>query len=128
MTVLTLGETMALLDPLEDGELELNMPLVLRAAGAESNFAITLSRLGVPVRWISRLGRDRLGDLVERVLGAEGVDVSFVRRDNASTGLFVKWRSGGSSYVSYYRENSAASRLAPATSRTRRSRISVWST
>jgi hypothetical protein len=39
MTVLTVGETMALLDPAEEGELRLGMPLALRFAGAESNFA-----------------------------------------------------------------------------------------
>ncbi len=112
-TVLTVGETMALLDPPGEGELELGMPLTLRFAGAESNFAVGLSRLGVGVRWISRLGRDRLGDLIERALAAEGVDVSFVRRDEAPTGLFVKWRSGGRSHVAYYRAGSAASRLIP---------------
>ena len=47
---------MALLDPVEDGALELDRLLRLRIAGAESNFAIALARLGVPVAWMSRLG------------------------------------------------------------------------
>lgn len=111
--VLTVGETMALLDPPGEGELELGMLLTLRFAGAESNFAVSLARLGVGVRWVSRLGQDRLGDLIEGALRAEGVDVSFVRRDRARTGLFLKWRSGGRSHVAYYRAGSAASRLAP---------------
>lgn len=111
--VLTAGETMALLDPVGDGEPAAGMPMTLRFAGAESNFAVALARLGVPVAWISRLGRDPLGDMIERGLAAEGVDVSLVRRDPARTGLFVKWRSGGSSHVAYYRAGSAASRLAP---------------
>ena len=92
MTVLTVGETMALIDPVEDGDLGLGMPLTLRFAGAESNFAIALARLGVPVRWVSRLGRDPLGDLIERGLTDEEVDVRWVRRDDAPTGLFL---SGG---------------------------------
>ena len=58
MTVLTVGETMALLDPVEEGELRLGMALTLRFAGAESNFAVALARLGVDVAWVSRLGRD----------------------------------------------------------------------
>jgi 2-dehydro-3-deoxygluconokinase len=111
VTVLTVGETMALLDPVEDGELALEGLLRLRIAGAESNFAIGLARLGVPVRWISRLGCDRFGDLVLETLADEGIDVSFVRRDDARTGLFLKWRSGGESNVAYYRGGSAASRL-----------------
>lgn len=111
MTVLTVGETMALIDPVEDGDLRLGMPLTLRFAGAESNFAIALARLGVPVRWVSRLGRDPLGDLIERGLADEEVDVGCVRWDDAPTGLFLKWRSKGRSHVVYRRAGSAASRL-----------------
>ena len=47
---------MALLDPVEDGPLELGRALTLRVAGAESNFAIALARLGVDVAWVSRVG------------------------------------------------------------------------
>jgi 2-dehydro-3-deoxygluconokinase len=113
MTVLTAGETMALLDPVEDGEPRLGLPLTLRFAGAESNFAIALSRLGVPVAWVSRLGRDSLGDMIMAGLRQESVDLRWVGRDDARTGLFLKWRSGGRSHVAYYRAGSAASRLRP---------------
>jgi hypothetical protein len=41
--VVTAGETMALLDPQREGELELGDLLRLRFAGAESNFAIALA-------------------------------------------------------------------------------------
>src|SRR3989442_5082266 len=95
MTVLTVGETMALLDPAEDGELRLGMPLTLRFAGAESNFAIALSRLGVDVAWVSRLGRDPFGDLIQTGLAEEGIDLRWMTRDDAPTGLFFKLRSGG---------------------------------
>jgi 2-dehydro-3-deoxygluconokinase len=38
-----------------------------------------------------------------------------VKRDeSAPTGVFFKWRDGGSSHVAYYRRGSAASRLRPA--------------
>jgi 2-dehydro-3-deoxygluconokinase len=111
--VLTVGETMALFDPDEDGELRLGMPLTLRFAGAESNFAVALARLGVDVRWISRLGRDPFGDLIETGLAQEGVDVRWVTRDDAPTGLFCKWRDGGRSSVLYRRADSAATRLEP---------------
>ena len=113
MAVLTLGETMALIDPVEDGDLRLGMPLTLRFAGAESNFAIALARLGVPVSWVSRLGRDPLGDLIERGMADEEVDMRWIRRDDAPTGLFLKWRSDGRSHVLYRRAGSAASRLGP---------------
>jgi 2-dehydro-3-deoxygluconokinase len=113
MSVLTAGETMVLLDPIGDGAFHSGMPLTLRIAGAESNFAVALSRLGVPVAWVSRLGRDPFGDVIEAALAAEGVDLRYVRRDDARTGLFAKWREDGRSRVVYYRAGSAASRLSP---------------
>ena len=100
MSVLTLGESMALLDPLEDGELRLGMPLTLRFAGAESNFAIALARLGIDVAWVSRLGRDPFGDLILAAVAGEGVDTRWVQRDDAPTGLFCKWRVDGRSRTS----------------------------
>ena len=113
VAVLTVGETMALLDPLGGGVPESGTSFALRFAGAESNFAIALARLGVRVTWISRLGRDPFGDMIEAGLRAEGVDVGHVRRDDARTGLFLKWRGGEERGVAYYRAGSAASRLGP---------------
>jgi 2-dehydro-3-deoxygluconokinase len=111
--VLTVGETMALLDPTTEGRIASGMEFSLRLAGAESNFAIALRRLGVDVTWVSRLGADALGDVVHTALEKEGLDLSYVRRDDAPTGLFFKWRSDGRSSVLYYREGSAASHLEP---------------
>lgn len=114
MSVLTVGETMALLDPMGDGRPTGGTQFVLRVAGAESNFAIGLRRLGVDTAWVSRLGRDVLGDVVHATVAAEGVDVSRVARDDAApTGVFLKWRESGRSHVTYYRHGSAASRLGP---------------
>jgi 2-dehydro-3-deoxygluconokinase len=110
--VLTVGETMALVDP-DDGPIRPGLRLMLRIAGAESNFAVGLARLGVPARWVSRLGRDPFGEMIVRTLAAEGVDISFVRRDRAPTGLFFKYRLDGRTHLQYYRAGSAASRLQP---------------
>jgi 2-dehydro-3-deoxygluconokinase len=108
MTVLTVGETMALLDPVDDST------FTLRIAGAESNFGIALARLGVDVTWISRLGADPFGDLISETLAREGLSLRYVRRDpTRPTGVFFKTRSGGRSSVFYYRAGSAASALAP---------------
>lgn len=108
MRVLTVGETMALLDPLDDGS-----RYQLRIGGAESNFAVALTRLGVPVTWISRLGADGFGDLVADTLAAEGVDVRAARDAERPTGVYFKTRSRGRTGVLYYRAGSAASTLAP---------------
>jgi 2-dehydro-3-deoxygluconokinase len=113
--VLTAGETMALLDPDHHGPPRCGARFTLRVAGAESNVAIGLARLGVEVRWLSRLGEDELGAAVRAALEAEGVDLRWTVSDaQAPTGLFLKVRSGGRSSVVYYRSGSAASRLGPA--------------
>ena len=87
------------------------MTYTLRFAGAESNFAVALARLGVRVTWVSRLGRDSFGDMIEAGLAEEGIDLSWVQRDDAPTGLYYKSRHGGRTEVSYRRAGSAASRL-----------------
>jgi 2-dehydro-3-deoxygluconokinase len=113
MSVLTLGETMALLDPVEDGPPGLGDLLWLRIAGAESNVAIALSRLGVPVTWVSALGADVYGDIVEQTLLGENVRVLARRDPERPTGLFTKWREDGRSQVLYHRHGSAATTLGP---------------
>ena len=108
MRVLTVGETMALLDPLDDGS-----TYKLRIGGAESNFAVALTRLGVRVTWFSRLGADGFGDLVEQTLTREGVDVRAARDAERPTGCYFKQRAEGATTMLYYRAGSAASALAP---------------
>jgi 2-dehydro-3-deoxygluconokinase len=114
MSVLTVGETMVLLDPLDEGEPAQGARFQLRIAGAESNVAVALTRLGVPVAWVSRVGDDAFGRLVVETLTREGLDLRWLRRDPAApTGLFLKFRSAGRTRVVYYRRGSAASRLRP---------------
>jgi 2-dehydro-3-deoxygluconokinase len=112
--ILTVGETMVLFDALDDGPARAGSRWQLRVAGAESNVAIALTRLGVPATWVSRLGTDEMGDVVVGVLAREGLDLRFVVRDaTAPTGTFLKWRCGGRSHVTYYRRGSAATHLDP---------------
>lgn len=112
MSVLTVGETMALLDPLDEGEPTHGARFQLRIAGAESNLAVALARLGVHVAWVSRVGEDAFGRLIADTLAREGLDLQLLRRDpSAPTGLFFKLRSAGRTSVVYYRRGSAASRL-----------------
>ena len=108
--VLTVGESLGLV--VTDGPLQERRTRV-GFGGAESNVAIALRRLGVPVTWISRLGQDPFGDLIERELRAEGVTVVATRSDTDPTGLMVKERRPmGRSRVTYYRSTSAATELA----------------
>ena len=113
--VITLGETMAALCPSEAGPLRYVSDFRLRMAGAESNFAVCLCKLGRTAGWVSRVGADELGHFVRNAVRAEGVDTSNVIFDAAHrTGLMLKQLSSGETSVFYYRENSAASHLCPA--------------
>lgn len=115
LDVITLGETMVLLAPVETGSLKYVNNFSKHLGGAESNFAIGLSRLGFKTGWISRLGNDSFGDYIEFFLRGEGIDISRVKRDNEHpTGLMIKERRGiRETKVYYYRNNSAASKMDP---------------
>ncbi|WP_133544660.1 sugar kinase [Microbacterium sp. BK668] len=111
----TLGETMALVRTRELGSLRHATDLALGIGGAESNVAIGLSRLGVDVGWLGRIGDDPLGERVRREIRAEGVEVLAVVDGEAPTGLMLKERPRATSTrVLYYRAGSAGSRLSPA--------------
>ncbi|MCD7438411.1 sugar kinase [Streptomyces lincolnensis] len=112
--VVCVGETMAALAPAPPDALETAEALRLSVAGAESNVAMYLADLGVPVSWLSALGDDALGRRVRAAVGAAGVDVGGVRHDpERPTGLLVKEPAGGRTRVHYYRGDSAASALGP---------------
>ncbi|WP_432589229.1 sugar kinase [Streptomyces sp. HD1123-B1] len=109
--VLAFGETMAALRA--DDPLFLGGSLKLSVAGAESNVAIGLARLGHRVCWAGLTGADEFGRLVRRTLRAEGVDISYSGvTDRGPTGLVVfEPRVADLVRVSYYRTGSAGSLL-----------------
>ncbi|MFC5531353.1 sugar kinase [Cohnella yongneupensis] len=113
--VVTIGESMLSMQPMSEGALAY-APLFTRTiAGAESNVSIGLSRLGFKVRWVSRLGADPFGDVIQSTLAGEGIDVSQVARDaRYPTALYFKEFKGyGDPNVYYYRRGSAMSQVAP---------------
>jgi len=109
--VVTMGETMV---SLRTGTpLRLGGTLSMTMAGAESNVAIGLARLGHTVRWGGRVGADAVGAYILRTLRAESVNVDTVVVDEARpTGLMLaERRVADVSRVSYYRAGSAGSAL-----------------
>jgi 2-dehydro-3-deoxygluconokinase len=109
--VLTLGEALGCLRV--TGLLQPGSETRASIAGAESNVAIGLSRLGHQVTWLGALGRDAFGDLVVRTLRAEGVQVA-ARLSDAPTGLVVfTERLPAVTTVDYHRRESAGSTLSP---------------
>jgi sugar/nucleoside kinase (ribokinase family) len=117
LDVLSLGETMALLVAQEPGPLAEVQSFGKRIAGADTNVAIGLARLGFKVGWVSRLGADSFGSYVRKTVEAEGVDTSQVETDpQRSTGFMLKSRSvdGSDPAIEYHRRGSAASQLSVA--------------
>ncbi len=113
--VVTFGESMALFrtDPAES--LRTAHRFSRSIAGAESNVAIGLSRLGFEAGWFGRVGDDPLGLGILDTLRGEGVDVSrAVVDDAAPTGVLVRDTHAERRIdVVYARAGSAGSRLSP---------------
>jgi len=111
--VVTIGETLATVRSDVVAPLSVGSRLQLSIAGAESNVAIGLARLGHHVRWAGCVGDDEFGSIVLRTLRAEGIDTMFVRVvADAPTALLVKHqRIARLSHVRYYRGDSAGARL-----------------
>lgn len=111
--VITIGETMAAFTPKVTGYLHYIKDYELRMAGAESNLAVGICKLGHSASWISSLGDDELGYFVNNNIRAEGVNTCFVKFDKEhSTGvMFKQMLSGKETSVFYYRDNSAAANM-----------------
>ncbi|CAM3770216.1 2-dehydro-3-deoxygluconate kinase OS=Castellaniella defragrans (strain DSM / CCUG 39792 / 65Phen)OX=1437824 GN=BN940_05161 PE=3 SV=1 [Castellaniella denitrificans] len=116
LDVVTLGEAMVMLVAGRPGPLEQVEIFHKRTAGAETNVAIGLARLGLRVGWGSRLGQDSLGRYLLDSLRGEGVDCSrVILAPGERTGLLFKSRvtDGSDPLVEYHRAGSAASRMRP---------------
>ncbi len=111
--VITIGETMILMEPVEDGPLKYVTTFKKKFGGAESNVAIGLARLGSRVGWISGLHNDSLGDYLISGIRGEGIDTSrIIYKKNTENAMYIKERTRhGLNHVYYYRADSAASAL-----------------
>jgi len=115
LDVVTVGETMVAFEAQDYGPLRENDVFTKWVGGAEDNVIIGLARLGFRCGWFSRLGDDEFGKEIFRVIRGEGVDVSRVIFDSkAPTGVFfVERHAEGDFKCYYYRNFSAATRIAP---------------
>ena len=115
--ILSFGETMAMFVAEQTGDLAQVAQFHKRIAGADSNVAIGLSRLGFNVAWLSRVGNDSLGRFVVDTLQNEGLDCTHVAVDPLHpTGFQFKSReeAGADPQVEYFRKGSATSHLSVA--------------
>lgn len=113
--VVTLGETLVALRSHTVGPLRSRSLLEISVAGAESNVAIGLSRLGHRATWVGRVGADYLGEVVLAQLRAEDVQVHAHVDQETQTSLMLKVRRTADVHqVVYYRRGLAGSRLSQA--------------
>lgn len=115
--VVTFGEPMILLLAAGDLPLPVAQQFDASIAGAESNLATGLARLGHRVAYFGRVGADAFGERIRRGLRAENVDVSRLDTDpELPTGMMIRDNPVGRPItVDYRRSGSAATRLAPDT-------------
>jgi dehydrogluconokinase len=117
LDVVTLGEAMALFVAGETGALETVRHFEKRTAGAETNVAVGIARLGLGMGWVSRLGDDSMGRFLIGEFTREGIDCSHVAVvPGAKTGFMFKGRvdDGSDPPIEYHRKGSAASQFTPA--------------
>lgn len=85
------------------------------AGGAPANVAGAVTKLGIPSKFLTKLGADSFGDYIEEVFAKAGIDTSQVKRDEeGETALaFVSLGQDGNRDFKFYRKNSADLRFAP---------------
>lgn len=82
--------------------------------GDSSNFAVAARRLGARSGYLTRVGADSFGSLLQQLWHDEGVDAGAVIVDEAHpTGLYFILRHGAMTEFVYRRSGSAASTLSP---------------
>jgi len=114
LDVVTFGEAMLMLVADKPGPIEQATAFYKRTAGAETNVAIGLSRLGLKVGWASRLGADTMGRYLLTEMKREGIDCSHVVSEPGQrTAIQFKGRvdDGSDPPVEYHRKGSAASQM-----------------
>ncbi|MBU8906684.1 sugar kinase [Desertibacillus haloalkaliphilus] len=111
--VITIGEAMVTFNPVTKGPLKYVPSFDRKVGGAELNFALGCSRLGLDAGWVSRLGNDEFGRYILNFVRGEGVDVSEVKLvDEYPTSLnFKEIMEDGSGRTFYYRKQSPTSTM-----------------
>lgn len=115
MRVLLIGEPMGLFMAEETGPLSSARRFTASVAGAEYNVAVGLARLGHTPVYCTRLGKDPIGRRILDSMAENCIDTALVSETtDYPTGLMLKGSTHeGDPEIAYYRQGSAASRMAP---------------
>lgn len=112
--IIALGEPLYELSSAEEGDLRTVRSFQVGYGGDTSNFAVAAARSGGSVGYLSRVGADPFGDALMDLWQREGIDHSHVDREvGGRTGIYFIARKDGDHSFTYYRADSAASRMAP---------------
>ncbi len=113
LDVVTFGEAMTMFMANHPGSLHEVSQFTRELAGAETNVAIGLARLGLGSGWASKVGNDAFGRFIIERLQNENVNIDHVLLDNTyPTGFQLKSMVlEGDPEVQYFRKGSAASHL-----------------
>jgi 2-dehydro-3-deoxygluconokinase len=113
--IVSLGEPLLEFNSIDPGPLKNARQYEVGWGGDTSNFVIATSRLGGKAGYIGRLGSDDFGHIILDLWHKEGVDTRFVILDqeNYPTGIYFISRQGEEHSFTYYRKDSAASRISP---------------
>jgi 2-dehydro-3-deoxygluconokinase len=116
LDMITFGEAMTMFMANQPGPLQQVDQFTRELAGAETNVAIGLARLGFRSGWVSKVGNDTFGRFIIERLKNENVDIEQVLTDDQHpTGFQLKSKViEGDPEVQYFRKGSAASHLTSA--------------
>jgi len=108
----TFGEIMALFLASDTDDVKSARAYDLSSAGAEANVAVAVKRLGLDVSFMSRVGKDELGDVVMLELQKENLSTQFVKRVDDYTCALIRNRGTSRAVnVTYLRKSSAGSTM-----------------
>jgi len=114
--LVTFGETMIRLSPLNFRRLEQTSLLDVNVGGSELNVAIAAQRLGLGVAYVTRLTNNPLGRMIANKAREHGVDTSYIvwTDDDRVGTYFVEFgASPRPNSVVYDRRDSAIARIRP---------------
>lgn len=114
--VVTLGEAMLRLSPLDSHRLEQASSFDAKIGGGELNVAVGVARLGLSSAWVSKLPENPIGRMVRNKAREQGVDISsVVWSKSGRVGIyFLEFGANPrASSVLYDRAGSAVSTLSP---------------
>lgn len=111
-----IGEALIDFIPNQKGQRLKDVQSFIRVAGgAPANVVGAVTKLGIPSRFLTKLGADPFGDYIQEVFENVGIDTNHIKRDEeAETALaFVSLAADGNRDFKFYRKNSADLRFAP---------------